>query len=85
MEERLSQLGVLRPSVLLEVGNARVTPFVVCSHSAIESMFWGPRLDIDVACATIRAWIAQFVPQRRLQVSTYFWVDRVRSKAYNEV
>ena len=27
------------------------------AHSAIESMFWGPRVPLEDACATIRAWV----------------------------
>jgi hypothetical protein len=27
------------------------------AHASIESMFWGPRIDLDLACTSIRGWI----------------------------
>ena len=35
------------------------------AHAAITPMFWGERIDLDAACATIRGWIAATLERRR--------------------
>lgn len=35
---------------------------LVSSHTAIDPMYWGPRISLEAACAAVRGWIGMHLP-----------------------
>ncbi len=73
-EEMLAQGQIVAlPSTddaaLLLVAGAR-TDAIRAAHAAIAQMFWGARIPLDEACATLRAWVDTRFRVERIEGAT---------------